>query len=80
MHAFTHILQDVIVPSTPFTTAFIYDPKRRITAKEALKHPWFNEAIRDDGTEALRLRLAKEDERRRVDVYADDVEDEIYDD
>ncbi|KAL4915535.1 kinase-like domain-containing protein [Aspergillus aurantiobrunneus] len=34
---------------------FVYDPKQRITAKDALKHPWFKESINDDGTEALRI-------------------------
>ncbi|OXV10126.1 hypothetical protein Egran_02114 [Elaphomyces granulatus] len=34
---------------------FVYDPKHRITAKQALKHPWFKESIIDDGTEALRI-------------------------
>jgi dual-specificity kinase len=34
---------------------FVYDPKNRITAKEALKHPWFKETFIDDGTEALRI-------------------------
>ncbi|PGH06094.1 CMGC/CLK protein kinase [Helicocarpus griseus UAMH5409] len=34
---------------------FVYDPKCRITAKQALKHPWFKESIIDDGTEALRI-------------------------
>ncbi|EEQ89595.2 hypothetical protein RJZ56_000223 [Blastomyces dermatitidis] len=34
---------------------FVYDPKARITAKQALKHPWFKESIIDDGTEALRI-------------------------
>ncbi|KAL5694904.1 hypothetical protein EMGR_001929 [Emarellia grisea] len=34
---------------------FVYDPKNRITAKEALKHPWFKESLIDDGTEALRI-------------------------
>ncbi|KAL4880899.1 kinase-like domain-containing protein [Aspergillus karnatakaensis] len=34
---------------------FVYDPKQRITAKDALKHPWFKEAMTDDGTEALRI-------------------------
>ena len=64
--------QDVIPPQSPFNKQFldllrrifVYDPRRRITAKEALKHPWFSEAVRDDGTEALKLRLAKEEERR----------------
>ncbi|KAL9100950.1 MAG: hypothetical protein Q9163_003735 [Psora crenata] len=65
-------LQDVIPPTNTFNKQFIdllrkifvYDPKQRITAKQALKHPWFKEPMRDDGTEALKLRLAKEDERR----------------
>lgn len=35
---------------------FVYDPKNRITAKEALKHPWFKESLVDDGTEAIRIR------------------------
>jgi dual-specificity kinase len=35
---------------------FVYDPKQRITAKEALKHPWFKESLIDDGTEALRIK------------------------
>ncbi|OAP64367.1 hypothetical protein AYL99_00339 [Fonsecaea erecta] len=35
---------------------FVYDPKVRITAKEALKHPWFKEVLVDDGTEAVRIR------------------------
>lgn len=34
---------------------FVYDPKNRITAKEALKHPWFKETLVDDGTEAYRI-------------------------
>ncbi|KKK16982.1 hypothetical protein P175DRAFT_0146299 [Aspergillus ochraceoroseus IBT 24754] len=34
---------------------FVYDPKARITAKDALKHAWFKESIMDDGTEALRI-------------------------
>lgn len=39
---------------------FVYDPKKRITAKEALKHPWFREAYEDDGTEADKIRLERE--------------------
>jgi dual-specificity kinase len=35
---------------------FVYDPKNRISAKEALKHPWFKESLVDDGTEAIRIR------------------------
>jgi dual-specificity kinase len=38
---------------------FVYDPNARITAKEALKHPWFNESLIDDGTEATRIRCER---------------------
>lgn len=60
----THIpLQEFIPVTTPFNRQFldllrqifIYDPKQRITAKEALKHPWFKETLIDDGTEAYRI-------------------------
>jgi dual-specificity kinase len=39
---------------------FVYDPKKRITAREALKHPWFSELVEDDGTEATRIRVERE--------------------
>jgi dual-specificity kinase len=39
---------------------FVYDPKKRITAREALKHPWFDELVEDDGTEAARIRVERE--------------------
>lgn len=47
---------------------FVYNPKERITAKEALKHPWFECAMKDDGTEALGLRLKREREKERAEV------------
>lgn len=47
---------------------FVYDPKRRVTAKQALKHPWFKETIKDDGTEAFKIKLEKEDARNIVDL------------
>ncbi|KAG8529008.1 uncharacterized protein KY384_006697 [Bacidia gigantensis] len=76
-------LKDVITPTNPFQTnfldllrrIFVYDPKRRITAKEALEHPWFQENIRDDGTEALKLRLAREDEQVKAEQYEEDDDD-----
>ncbi|CAE7031122.1 hypothetical protein PTNB73_05299 [Pyrenophora teres f. teres] len=45
---------------------FVYDPKKRITAKEALQHPWFKESLMDDGTEAHKIRLEREKKARRM--------------
>ena len=40
---------------------FVYDPVDRITAKQALQHPWFKEAATpDDGTEAAKIRLQRQ--------------------
>jgi serine/threonine protein kinase len=37
---------------------FVYDPDRRIKAKQALQHPWFKLVCTpDDGTEAVKIRL-----------------------
>lgn len=55
--------QEFISPNTSFNRQFldllqrifVYDPKQRITAKQALKHPWFKESIVDDGVEAQRI-------------------------
>lgn len=61
-------LHDIIPSNTSFfknfldllTKIFIYDPAQRITAKEALNHPWFKEmAVADDGTEAAKIRLER---------------------
>ncbi|CAK7244430.1 MAG: serine threonine protein kinase CMGC group [Sporothrix thermara] len=62
-------LNDIIPASSSFLRQFldllkrifIYDPSQRITAKEALEHPWFREvAVQDDGTEAAKIRLQRE--------------------
>ncbi|PQE16050.1 hypothetical protein CJF32_00004943 [Rutstroemia sp. NJR-2017a WRK4] len=47
---------------------FVYDPSDRITAKEALRHPWFKEAATpDDGTEAAKIRIQRQ---RQAQAYA----------
>jgi len=64
-------LPDIIPANTAFNRAFldllkrifVYDPNKRISAREALNHPWFHEQLIDDGTEAIRLKL---EEQRRV--------------
>lgn len=65
-------LCDIIPSHNPFLKLFldllekifVYDPSKRITARQALEHPWFRElAIPDDGTEAAKIRL----ERLRAD-------------
>ncbi|KAF6818364.1 protein kinase [Colletotrichum musicola] len=39
---------------------FVYDPQHRITAKQALEHPWFKqEDTPDDGTEAEKIRIER---------------------
>lgn len=69
-------LEEIIPPTNPFNRQFldllrkifVYDPKKRITARQALKHPWFEELVEDDGTEAGRIRVERErmeEERRR---------------
>ncbi|KAI1175844.1 kinase-like domain-containing protein [Nemania sp. FL0916] len=61
-------LSDIIPATSPFLKLFldllqkifVYDPAKRITARQALAHPWFREAaIPDDGTEALKIRLER---------------------
>lgn len=55
--------KDIIPPTNPFLSDFLdllhkmfaFDPNNRITAREALRHNWFQQGTRDDGTEAARL-------------------------
>lgn len=60
----THsFIQQIIPPTNRFNTQLLdllkklltFDPKDRITAKEALDHPWFSEALQDDGTAVAML-------------------------
>ena len=61
-------LEETIPPNNQFNRLFldllrkifVYDPKKRITARDALKHPWFDELVEDDGTEAGRIRVERE--------------------
>lgn len=74
--------QDIIPSNNPFfkqfldllRKIFVYDPAQRITAKQALNHPWFKEVAQpDDGTEAAKIRLERkrlEQEHARYQHYA----------
>ncbi|KAH9903528.1 protein kinase-like domain-containing protein [Xylariomycetidae sp. FL2044] len=61
-------LSDIIPATSPFLRSFldllqrifVYDPAKRITAPQALDHPWLREpAIPDDGTEAAKIRMER---------------------
>ncbi|KIW04875.1 hypothetical protein, variant 1 [Verruconis gallopava] len=60
-------LEETITPHNEFNRQFldllrkifVYNPAKRISAKQALKHPWFKETLQDDGTEAARIREQK---------------------
>lgn len=71
----SHMLQQIIPQGPLFNRLFIdllskifvYDPAERITAKEALQHPWFREVPNpDDGTEALKIRREREAQAARA--------------
>lgn len=63
----TAIPQEIIPPHTEFNRQFldllkrifVYNPSKRVTAHEALKHQWFREPLADDGTEAKRIKMEK---------------------
>lgn len=68
-------MQEIIPQNTVFgrhfldllRRIFVYDPADRITAKQALQHPWFEEiATPDDGTEATKIRLEREYEAEQA--------------
>ncbi|OTB07957.1 hypothetical protein M426DRAFT_19510 [Hypoxylon sp. CI-4A] len=61
-------LSDILPGTNPFLRSFldllqkifVYDPSKRITARDALNHEWFKElALPDDGTEAAKIRLER---------------------
>lgn len=71
------LTQEIIPPTTPFNKQFldllkrifVYDPSKRITALDALKHPWFREVVQDEGTEAAQLRAQREEDQARSRAY-----------
>ncbi|KAF2816071.1 kinase-like protein [Mytilinidion resinicola] len=73
------LLQDTIPPVNEFNRKFldllrkifVYDPKKRITAKQALQHDWFKETLMDDGTEAHKIRLEREKKQQRQRAQAE---------
>lgn len=66
-------MQETIPPHNEFNRQFldllrkifVYNPDKRITAKQALAHPWFRETLNDDGTEAARIKLERERKARK---------------
>lgn len=70
-------LQDIIPSSTSFNKQFldllkkifVYDPHKRISAKDALKHPWFREVTQDEGTETSKARAEREAEAAKAQAY-----------
>ncbi|CAC9891161.1 unnamed protein product [Aureobasidium pullulans] len=44
----------------PLHKIFVYDPKKRITAHQALQHEWFKEHYEDDGTEAEKIKIERQ--------------------
>lgn len=71
------LLDDIIPATSSFNKQFldllkrifVYDPSKRITAKDALKHPWFRETVLDEGTEAAKSRADREAEAAKAQAY-----------
>jgi dual-specificity kinase len=72
-------LQDIIPTNNKFLSLFldllkkifVYEPSKRITAHQALQHPWFKEVAQpDDGTEATRIRVEREKDRIKQEEMA----------
>ncbi|KAL8764844.1 MAG: hypothetical protein Q9209_007855 [Squamulea sp. 1 TL-2023] len=71
-------LKDIIPSTNEFNKQFldllqkifVYDPKNRINAKQALRHPWFGQSLVDDGTEAARIKRSRVEGRPEPVNYA----------
>lgn len=65
---YLYTLQEIIPAHNEFNRKFldllkkifVYDPKKRITAHQALQHDWFKEHYEDDGTEAEKIKIERQ--------------------
>ena len=66
--SYLYTLQEIIPAHNEFNRKFldllkkifVYDPKKRITAHQALQHDWFKEHYEDDGTEAEKIKVERQ--------------------
>ncbi|KAL8880575.1 MAG: hypothetical protein Q9198_002048, partial [Flavoplaca austrocitrina] len=71
-------LKDIIPSTNDFNKQFldllqkifVYDPKSRMSAKQALRHPWFKQSLVDDGSEAARIKRSRVEGRPEPLPYA----------
>ncbi|KAI4268825.1 MAG: hypothetical protein LQ337_007621 [Flavoplaca oasis] len=71
-------LKDIIPSTNDFNKQFldllqkifVYDPKSRMSAKQALRHPWFKQSLVDDGSEAARIKRSRVEGRPERLPYA----------